>query len=659
MGKEHTELSTMDYRFILMGYAIGIGNIWRFPYLVGKFGGGAFLVAYLVSLVLVACPMYFLELSWGNYTRKSTMDCIRIIHPRWIGIGWMTCFMLIMVLSYYNMLLAYSSVYLVNSFKDPLPWTSDAKSPNELPEGTSASENFWWNDILVRYDPDDVTNGNFSFLGPLQGHLAAALFVVWAIVFVSLYRGISASAKVSYVTVLLPVVLMLAMLFRAVGLEGAGDGLHFYLGKFDSSRLTDLEMWATACGQILFSLSPGMGTAITISSHSRRNEDIYTTNLFVTICNSSFSVVGGIAVFSILGYMANKSCTTPGLECKTVSELASTGGAGLAFVTLAEGVGLFGVTSNFFATMFFIMLLTLGLDSTFAWVETVVVYSEDYLEHIGRPQPRPLVVGVICMFFFLIGLPYCTRLGFPLLDIVDHYVSSYCLIIACFFETLMLRFDWGWERVLYSIKKATIDYPEFDGEGREISRYWKYTLMFTVGPLCFGMFMFLFVKDLKRSYESYPTGLQAYGWSLLGIAFMFIPYGFLTNMSKTPPTFEEEHDTPLLSSPMDVEPATKFLPQPEKENHVGYQPPVVVPFAQPLPREQPDERKIGSYANDDYTAPYVEQFPSPPPVAAFPTPPVQQLVPGYTIDEAACPLGAVKKENPLSTGMGGGVFLDD
>ncbi|KAJ9438771.1 Sodium-dependent serotonin transporter [Diplonema papillatum] len=397
-------VSTLDYMITLMGYAIGIGNLWRFPYLVGKWGGGSFVLAYLVCLVLVATPMYLVELHWGQYTRMNTIECFKTMHPRWIGIAVTGALMVTFISMYYNLLLAYACVYLIGSFYNPLPWTTDALGDTG---NMSASEYYWRNTVLNEYPGEQVLANDLDGAGPLQWRLVIGLLCVWIIVYLALFKGIEASAKVSYVTVGLPVVCLLVMLIRAVTLEGAGDGIEFYIGKFDGDKLWDGEMWATACGQILFSLSPGMGTAVTLSSYSRPSEDVYRVNYLVTICNSAFSITGGFAVFSILGFMAHRSCEPDPTadSCVSVDVLAQRGGAGLAFMTLAEGVSQFGDGSNVFSFLFFLMLLTLGLDSTFAWIETLNTYVYDYSRKVtGTALRKELVAAVTAIFFFLTGV---------------------------------------------------------------------------------------------------------------------------------------------------------------------------------------------------------------------------------------------------------------
>eukprot|EP01065_Artemidia_motanka_P036258 TRINITY_DN44179_c0_g1_i1.p1 TRINITY_DN44179_c0_g1~~TRINITY_DN44179_c0_g1_i1.p1 ORF type:complete len:684 (+),score=233.26 TRINITY_DN44179_c0_g1_i1:78-2129(+) len=527
-------VSTLDYMISLMGYAIGIGNVWRFPYLVGKWGGFSFLIAYVLCLVLVACPLYLFELSLGQDTRKSTIHCFRSIRPRWAGLGWCTCVMLFFVLGYYNMLLAYSLVYMYYSFKDPLPWTADALPPNLVPEGKTPSEHFWHNTVLNRFDPTEFKAGDTSGTGDIQGHLVLGLAIVWVLVFLALFKGLEASAKVSYVTVGLPIVLILIMLIRSLTLDGAGDGIEFYVGKFDGSVFGDPEMWAIACGQIMFSLSPGMGTAITLSSYTKPKEDVYRVNLAVSICNSTFSITGGFAVFSILGYMSYTSCNTPGMVCKEVEDLAGSG-MGLAFVTLAEGVAQFGGGSNVFALFFFIMLLTLGLDSTFAWVETFNTYIFDMLKGAGMGDrkfaQREYIALLSSVGLFLCGLPYCTPFGGYLLDQIDHFVSSYVLIICCFFELIMLHVDWGWAKIEHGLVHATRGNPGFPN-GRSIPRYWGFVLTFLTGPILLFLFWYLLITDFQDVYENYPGWMQAIGWVALCLCILPFPVVFVVNWGK-------------------------------------------------------------------------------------------------------------------------------
>jgi len=298
-GCAREEVNSIEYSLTLLGYAIGIGNLWRFPYLVGKWGGGAFVFAYLCSLVLVSAPLYLVEMGMGHQTRCSALDCFRAIHPRWIGLGLSQAFMLFCCLSYFNVLIAYAVYYVAASLQSPLPWSHEASGAESL----NPALTYWQDDVLQAYTGDLSGHG----LGPLQWHLTAALLFVWLIVFLSLAFGKHILAKVTWVTVVGPVLMLIMLLVQSTTLEGAGSGIEFYMGKFDVNKLADIQLWATACSQILFSLSPGFGTAISLSSYARPRADVVKVCIIVAFCNSAFSIVGGFAIFSILGNLAIRS----------------------------------------------------------------------------------------------------------------------------------------------------------------------------------------------------------------------------------------------------------------------------------------------------------------------------------------------------------------
>jgi SNF family Na+-dependent transporter len=338
-------------------------------------------------------------------------------------------------------------------------------------------------------------------LGSVQWELVAGLFTVTLICFFSLSFGKRILAKVTWVTVISPVVLLLVLLVSSAQLEGASDGINFYVGKFDASLLADAELWATACGQILFSLSPGFGTAITMSSYTHPKENVFRICIFVSLANSVFSIVGGFAIFSVLGNLALTTGTT-------VAEVASSGGTGLAFVAIAEGITNFGDARNVISVLFFAMLLLLGLDSSFAWIETFASYCEDLCHARGMHPQKWQIMAVLCTVFFLCGITFCTQGGNQLLDIMDHYCTSYFLLLGCCLESVMFTVDFGWSRFVHAVTDAT-------GDKLYGAAFWKLSL-FATTPLATGcLFLQLLISDLKKPYNDYPAGFQAVGWITL------------------------------------------------------------------------------------------------------------------------------------------------
>jgi SNF family Na+-dependent transporter len=242
--EKREEISSSAYTFSLIGYAIGIGNVWRFPYVISQNGGAAAVVAYLICAVFVAIPLFLYESILGQYTKASSATTWTKIHPRYFSFGIAQCFLVFIANTYFSMIIAYTLPYIASACQDPFPWVE------------KGSGDYWRNTILNKYE--DLSEAP-SGAGPIQWHLAMSLLFLWVTIFLAVAFGKNFLAKVTYVTVIMPVVLMLILVFRTAFLPGAGDGISFYIGKFEGSKLRDLDVWATALSQILFSLSPGFG----------------------------------------------------------------------------------------------------------------------------------------------------------------------------------------------------------------------------------------------------------------------------------------------------------------------------------------------------------------------------------------------------------------
>eukprot|EP01064_Diplonema_japonicum_P015990 TRINITY_DN24031_c0_g1_i1.p1 TRINITY_DN24031_c0_g1~~TRINITY_DN24031_c0_g1_i1.p1 ORF type:complete len:691 (+),score=114.26 TRINITY_DN24031_c0_g1_i1:33-2105(+) len=511
-------VKTQETIIVLMGYAIGLGNLWRFPYLVGKFGGFSFLIAYFICLGLIAHPVYLLELGWGQIMRKSTVFAYSEIGKRWVGVGYACVLAVVLVQSYYTVLLSYCLMYLLESLKDPLPWTVD----------NVTAESFWNTEILG-LDPLEEAAG----LGSVQWHLVVGLFISYVIVYIAVFRGISVGVKITYFTVGIPCLLIVVLCFRSLALKGAGDGISFYMGRFDWKSFVNPVMWAEACAQTLFTLLFLPGTSITLASYMKQKEDIYRINIIVVGINTLFSMISGLTVFAILGHASHVSCEgDDNSTCVQVEDMAKNSGAGLAFVAIAQGIGTFGKGSNAFSFLFFLMCFALGLDTTFAGVETLVTYVEDFLIYMNYSKLKREYLTALCILgLFLLGLVFCTSNGFLLLDIVDHYVTTYMMLIVCTLECLMLMFDVSWDVFATQVQCATTGLLHINnGRGRELPGNIRFSLKYTSPIACCCLALTLFVSDCVKPYEKpsgeeYSAGFQATGWTLMFIYLLFIPLG--------------------------------------------------------------------------------------------------------------------------------------
>jgi len=309
-----------------------------------------------------------------------------------------------------------------------------------------------------------------------------------------------------------------------------------------------------ACGQILFSLSPGFGTAISMSSFTKPNQNVFRTCLAVAFSNSLFSLVGGVAIFSILGNYTHRLNAAGGVLVAATGERVLTtvadqarSGAGLAFITIADGMQHFGSASNVMSVLFFLTLFTLGLDSTFAWIETFICCVEEFLEpYLKRKPSRVKVVAGSCVLFFLLGLFYCTRVGLELLDVVDHYVASYYLLFGVAIEALLFTVDFGWRRLVAHVKLSTLGNSSTpNGQDVVPVALWKTVIPTTVPIMSAFLLVNLFVDDLRVAYGGYPDWMQTLGWSFLTFCVVLVPAGGISawlrhGQGKLPPVEEDE-----------------------------------------------------------------------------------------------------------------------
>lgn len=497
---ERDIIDTQHYLFALIGYAIGIGNVWRFPYVIAQNGGGAALVAYIVSAALVACPLFLYEMIIGQHIRLSTIRCYDKIRPRWKGLGIATGLILFIILCYYGMVVAYTLPYIWNSLQEPLPWIAEG------------AENFWLNEVLGLAD---AQLEDPSGLGGVRANLVVALFAFWIIVFMTVGFGREVLAKITYVTVLLPVGLVVILVIRTVALEGAGDGIQFYIGRFDVKYLWNARTWAAACGQALFSMSPGLGTIITYSSYAKPKEDVYRACLIVSLSNCVFSIFAAFATFSLVGHMAFKSGVS-------VEDIATRSGSGLAFITMAEAMQYFGSAANAMSVLFFSTLFLLGLDSAYAMEQTLTGMALDFFEERGLPKlPRWKMSLLCCTGSAFVGIVFATSRGNQLLEVLDHFIGSVALLLVVFMESLMLNWDFTYQRMVYALAKATYGNPTTPS-GRRLgpTALCKLDFFFSVPIMSGALALYLMVLDFKDGYGNYPKFVQAWGWVILVLVFI-------------------------------------------------------------------------------------------------------------------------------------------
>ena len=234
-----------------VGSAVGLGNVWRFPYVAYKYGGGAFFIPYFVALLTAGIPLMILEFGLGQKMQASAPSALGKANKHTEWVGWFALLVGTVISCYYAAIMAYAVEYLLYSVK-----------------GLFAGGQMPWNGIEGKFFTERVRNHSTAAgeMWKPVWHLALALVAVWGAVFWIIYKGVKRVGKVVMWTVPLPVILLLILTIRGLTLPGAGDGILYYLTP-DFTKLGDPATWLAAYGQVFFSLSIGFGIMIAYASY--------------------------------------------------------------------------------------------------------------------------------------------------------------------------------------------------------------------------------------------------------------------------------------------------------------------------------------------------------------------------------------------------------
>ncbi|KAM4675418.1 sodium- and chloride-dependent GABA transporter 2-like isoform 1-T2 [Discoglossus pictus] len=515
----------LEFLLSVAGEIIGLGNVWRFPYLCYKNGGGAFFIPYLIFLFTCGIPVFFLETALGQYTSQGGITSWRKICPLFEGIGYSSQIIVILLNFYYIVVLAWALFYLFNSFTSDLPWAScnnwwntencldfhkDNSTQNVTLNGTSSVIEFWERRVLSISDGIDN-------IGSLRWELALCLLLAWIICYFCIWKGVKSTGKVVYFTATFPYLMLIVLLIRGVSLPGAMTGIKFYLYP-DLSRLQDPQVWMDAGTQIFFSYAICLGCLTALGSYNKYNNNCYRDCIALCFLNSGTSFVAGFAIFSILGFMAEE-------QGVAISEVAESG-PGLAFIAYPRAVSMMPF-SPLWACFFFIMVILLGLDSQFVCVESLVTAVVDMYPSIFRKKNhRELLILAVSIFSFLIGLIMLTEGGMYVFQLFDYYAASgMCLLFVAIFETVCIAWVYGADN-FYDNVEHMIGYRPLP--------IIKYCWLFVTPAVCLATFIFSLVKYTPLTYNKhyiYPWWGDAVGWMLALTSMICTPLWVCYKMS--------------------------------------------------------------------------------------------------------------------------------
>ncbi|XP_006620719.1 sodium- and chloride-dependent glycine transporter 2-like isoform X3 [Apis dorsata] len=406
----------IEFVLSCIGYAVGIGNVWRFPYLVYRNGGGAFIIPFVLMLITMGLPIFFLELAVGQYSGLGPNEAFKRMAPALEGLGYCTLVVILLVMVYYMVIVAWTLFYTFLSFLPKLSWAYCDNDFNtnhcysglqEIQCQTDDPETIFYNKSCISashvcrsFDFEDgnithcfkagkvellrnlytrilsseeyfndyvlgIRGATWEHFGGVRWELLGCLTLAWIICFLCLMRGVQSIGKIVYFTALFPYAMLIALLIRGVTLEGALDGsLWFIMPKW--STLQSTGVWADAASQVFYSLGIGCGSLITLSSYSNFNNNCHRDAIFVTFTNLATSVFAGLVIFSIMGFLARQM----GVSVEDVIQ----SGAGLAFIAYPEAVVRMPLP-NVWAVLFFVMLFILGIGSQVVFVHQIYTYE--------------------------------------------------------------------------------------------------------------------------------------------------------------------------------------------------------------------------------------------------------------------------------------------
>ncbi|OPX21766.1 MAG: hypothetical protein B1H04_06105, partial [Planctomycetales bacterium 4484_123] len=347
-----------------IGSAVGLGNLWGFPYKLYKYGGGAFLIPYILAMVIIGVPVLILELSLGHMTQRAAPEAFRRVGRRKEAVGWWGILLSFVIITYYPVILAWCLSFFWYAIEGiiwhggELPWARTV----------DGAANFFLYDYARMWRAGQAEHS--WQLGSMGPHIVLSLAAVWVMMFLCIFRGVRVVSKVVMWTVPLPWLMLMILTIRGLTLEGATTGLAYYLNP-DWSQLLKPTTWRFAFGQVFFSMSLAFGVMVTYASFLHRKSDINNNAAVVGLGDLGTSFIAGIAVFATLGAMS-VAAKLP------VNKLigSETGTVGLSFIAFPYALAQLP-HSAWFAAVFFFALITLGIDSAFSITESVLASVVD------------------------------------------------------------------------------------------------------------------------------------------------------------------------------------------------------------------------------------------------------------------------------------------
>ncbi|XP_054610390.1 sodium- and chloride-dependent GABA transporter ine [Dunckerocampus dactyliophorus] len=517
----------IEFTLAGIGSAVGLGNVWRFPYLCFRSGGGAFLVPYLLMLLVLGIPLLYMELTIGQYTRRGPVHAMAYVCPLLKGVGIASVAISFIMCTYYNVVIAWALYYLFSSFQAPLLWQScnnTWNTPNCTDHATNSSYSSTASQEFFKYKMLQQTPG-VGEAGAIRWEIFLILVLAWLLVYLCIFKGVKSTGKVVYLTALLPYVILIALLINNVQLPGALQGILFFIVP-EWDKLLVVEVWVNAAAQIFNSIGIGFGFLMSMASYNSFNNSVLKDTLTISIVNSLTSILAGFVIFSAFGYMSH-------LQDVPVAQLA-VDGPGLVYIVYPQAFTNMPVP-QLWAAMFFFMLLCLGLDSQFAMVEVMVTSLTDQYDRqlIRFFKKKELFVLAVCVVACLLGIPCVMQVGIYVFQLMDHYTAIVSIMFLAFFEVLAICWLYGVSRLSDNLEEMT---------GNRANVFFRLCWQIVAPSLITVILIFSVIQFKPARYEDYvfPPWAQGVGWVVAMGSIIWIPLASVHTLWVLPGSFVQK-----------------------------------------------------------------------------------------------------------------------
>ncbi|XP_013385676.1 sodium- and chloride-dependent taurine transporter [Lingula anatina] len=547
LKKRETWTNKIDFLLACIGFSVGLGNVWRFPYLCYKNGGGAFLIPYFTCVILGGIPVFFLEVALGQFMSQGGIGVWKLV-PLFQGIGYAATVIVFSLNVYYNVILTWAFYYFFASFTSVLPWATCGNAWNtihcrmhyDVTNSTNATLNASQsvgNDTMFSNKTkgvDSVTeywerkvlqiSTGINAMGTIKWDLALCLLLAWVVVYFCIWKGVKSSGKVMYFTATSPYIFMTVLLIRGATLDGAVDGIKYYLLP-DFTKIGELQVWVDAGTQIFFSYSIGLGALTALGSYNKFHHNSYRDSIIFACTNSGTSLLAGLVIFSVLGFMAKEQGTNVG----KVAEY----GPGLAFIAYPKALAQMPL-APLWSVLFFLMIILLGLDSQFVGVEGFITAIVDqYPHYLRKGHNREIFTGLTCLVSFFIGLSMVTEGGMYVFQLFDFYSGSRIILVVALFECLAISYCYGINRFHDNLEMMY---------GFRVNPAIKVMWMGVCPAFVTAIFIMSGVTYSELTYNrvyQYPKWAIAIGWTMASVAALMIPLLMIIQIATTPGTLKE------------------------------------------------------------------------------------------------------------------------